>query len=180
MGFDLSRFHRRPAAAGDPGAGLRRRLYKGDRLLAGGPPAGVLYAPRPRRAPGAGQLRGVPMSFADEPGITRKVWLFSIILGHSRWLWGRFVASQTLQLVMRCHVAAFEAIGGVPCHASSSRDKIWARRAERRLLTYPLRQRCLSKIAANSVDVAVAVTALSGAPPDRDGSARRSLLVPSN
>ena len=54
------------------------------------------------------------VSFADEPGITRKVWLFSLILGHSRWLWGRFVASQNLQSVMRCHVAAFEAIGGVP------------------------------------------------------------------
>ena len=33
------------------------------------------------------------VSFADEPGVTRKVWLFSIVLGHSRWLWGRFVAS---------------------------------------------------------------------------------------
>ena len=54
------------------------------------------------------------VSFTDEPDITRKVWLFSIILGHSRWLWGRFVASQNLQSVLRCHVAAFEAMGGVP------------------------------------------------------------------
>ena len=54
------------------------------------------------------------VSFTDEPGVTRKVWLFSIILGHSRWLWGRFVASQNLQSVMRCHIAAFAAMDGVP------------------------------------------------------------------
>ncbi len=52
--------------------------------------------------------------FTDEPGVVRKVWLFSIVLGHSRWLWGRFVASQNLQSVLRCHVGAFEEIGGVP------------------------------------------------------------------
>lgn len=26
--------------------------------------------------------------FASEPGVVRKVWLFSMVLGHSRWLWG--------------------------------------------------------------------------------------------
>jgi transposase len=52
--------------------------------------------------------------FTDEPGVVRKVWLFTMVLGHSRWLWGRYVASQNLQSVMRCHIAAFEAIGGVP------------------------------------------------------------------
>jgi transposase len=54
------------------------------------------------------------VEFSDEPGVVRKVWLFSMILGHSRWLWGRFVASQNLQSVLRCHIGAFEAIGGVP------------------------------------------------------------------
>jgi transposase len=54
------------------------------------------------------------VAFTDEPGVTRKVWLFSIILGHSRWLWGRFVASQNLQSVLRCHIAAFAAMDGVP------------------------------------------------------------------
>jgi transposase len=54
------------------------------------------------------------VEFTDEPGVTRKVWLFSMVLGHSRWLWGRFVASQNLQSVMRCHVAAFDAMGGAP------------------------------------------------------------------
>ena len=40
--------------------------------------------------------------------MTRKVWLFSIVLGHSRWLWGRFVASENLQLVLHCHIEAFD------------------------------------------------------------------------
>ena len=48
------------------------------------------------------------VEFTDEPGVTRKVWLFSMVLGHSRWLWGRFVSSQNLQSVMLCHIAAFE------------------------------------------------------------------------
>jgi transposase len=54
------------------------------------------------------------VEFTDEPGVVRKVWLFSMVLGHSRWLWGRFCASQNLQTVMRCHVAAFAAMGGAP------------------------------------------------------------------
>ena len=52
--------------------------------------------------------------FTGDPGRTRIVWLFSLVLGHSRMLWGRFVAHQDLQTVLRCHVAAFEALGGVP------------------------------------------------------------------
>jgi hypothetical protein len=39
------------------------------------------------------------VAFTDEPGVVRKVWLFSMVLGHSRWLWGWFVASQNLQSV---------------------------------------------------------------------------------
>ncbi len=52
--------------------------------------------------------------FDDEPGVVRKVWLFSMVLGHSRWLWGRSCAGQNLQTVLRCHIAAFEAMGGAP------------------------------------------------------------------
>jgi transposase len=52
--------------------------------------------------------------FADEPGAERVVWLFSLVLGHSRLIWARFVAQQDLATVLRCHVAAFEALGGVP------------------------------------------------------------------
>ncbi|WP_111735876.1 IS21 family transposase [Roseovarius amoyensis] len=54
------------------------------------------------------------VEFTDEPGVVRKVWLLSMVLGHSRWLWGRFVASQNLQSVLRCHIAAFSDMGGVP------------------------------------------------------------------
>ena len=55
--------------------------------------------------------------FADDPGQVRPgqvriVWLFSMVLGHSRLIWGRFVAHQDLQTVLRCHMAAFEALGG--------------------------------------------------------------------
>ena len=52
------------------------------------------------------------VAFTDEPGVWRKVWLFSFVLGNSRWLWGRFCSNQKLETVLRCHVAAFEACGG--------------------------------------------------------------------
>lgn len=54
------------------------------------------------------------VAFTDDPGWVRKVWLFSLVLGYSRWLWGRFVLHQDLVTVLRCHVAAFAALGGVP------------------------------------------------------------------
>lgn len=63
------------------------------------------------------------MAFSDEPGVTRKVWLFSMVLGHSSWLWGRFVSSQNLQSVMRCHIAGFDAMGGSPEHILYDRMK---------------------------------------------------------
>jgi transposase len=52
--------------------------------------------------------------FTDEPGVERIIWLFSLVLGHSRMLWGRFVLHQDLQTLPRCHASAFEAFGGVP------------------------------------------------------------------
>ena len=54
------------------------------------------------------------VEFTDEPGVTRIVWLFSMVLGYSRLIWARFVVHQDLQSVLRCHIAAFEAIGAVP------------------------------------------------------------------
>src|SRR3954465_14329630 len=54
------------------------------------------------------------VAFTDEPGIKRIVWLFSLVLGHSRLIWARFVLHQDLQTILRCHTAAFGAIGGVP------------------------------------------------------------------
>lgn len=52
--------------------------------------------------------------FADEPMTPRIVWLFSMVLGYSRLIWARFVLHQDLPTVLRCHSAAFDAIGGVP------------------------------------------------------------------
>ncbi len=54
------------------------------------------------------------VEFAGEPGVRRIVWLFSMVLGHSRLIWARFVVHQDLQSVLRCHIAALEALGGVP------------------------------------------------------------------
>jgi transposase len=54
------------------------------------------------------------VEFTDEPGVRRIVWLFSMVLGHSRLIWARFVVHQDLQSVLRCHLAALEAIGGTP------------------------------------------------------------------
>jgi transposase len=63
------------------------------------------------------------VTFADEPGVTRVVWLFSMVLGFSRLLWARFVVHQDLQTVLRCHVAALTAIGGAPCEILYDRMK---------------------------------------------------------
>ncbi len=52
--------------------------------------------------------------FTDEPMTPRIIWLFSMVLGHSRLIWARFVMHQNLPTVLRCHIAAFEAIGGAP------------------------------------------------------------------
>jgi transposase len=54
--------------------------------------------------------------FTDEPGTERILWLFSLVLGHSRMMWARFVLHQDLPSLLRCHAAAFEALGGVPEH----------------------------------------------------------------
>jgi hypothetical protein len=51
---------------------------------------------------------------AVRPTVPRIVWLFSLVLGSSRWLWARFVLHQDLQTVLRCHIAAFADLGGVP------------------------------------------------------------------
>jgi transposase len=62
-------------------------------------------------------------SFSDEPGLVRIVWLFSLVLGHSRYIFARFVMHQDLQTLLRCHMLAFEAIGGVPIEILYDRMK---------------------------------------------------------
>jgi transposase len=54
------------------------------------------------------------VEFDDAPGERRVVWLFAMVLGHSRYLWGRYVLHQDLSSLLRCHMAAFECFGGVP------------------------------------------------------------------
>ena len=63
------------------------------------------------------------VTFEDEPGVTRIIWLFSLVLGHSRHIVARFVLHQDLQTLLRCHMTAFEAIGGVPIEILYDRMK---------------------------------------------------------
>lgn len=61
--------------------------------------------------------------FTDEPGVTRIVWLFSIVLGHSRFIFARYVMHQDLQTLLRCHMQAFAVLGGVPIEILYDRMK---------------------------------------------------------
>ena len=54
------------------------------------------------------------VEFDTEPGQERKVWLFAMVLGHSRYLWAQFVLHQDLPTLLRCHMEAFEHFGGAP------------------------------------------------------------------
>src|SRR3954454_18561781 len=63
------------------------------------------------------------VDFADDPGTSRIVWLFSLVLGHSRFLFARYVMHQDLQTLLRCHVQAFTVIGGVPMEILYDRMK---------------------------------------------------------
>jgi transposase len=62
-------------------------------------------------------------TLTDEPGLTRIVSLFSLVLGHSRHIFARFVMHQDLQTLLRCHMLAFAAIGGVPIEILYDRMK---------------------------------------------------------
>lgn len=62
-------------------------------------------------------------TFTDEPGIIRIIWLFSMVLGHSRYIFARFVMHQDLQTLLRCHMLAFAAIDGVPIEILYDRMK---------------------------------------------------------
>jgi transposase len=57
--------------------------------------------------------------FTDGSGAEQVVWLFSLVLGHSRMLWGRFVLHQDLQALLRCHAAAFDAMKLAPESSST-------------------------------------------------------------
>ena len=71
------------------------------------------------------------VEFDDEPGVVRKTWLFTLVLGHSRWHWGRFCADQDLQTVLRCHIDDLAAMAGAPGELLYDRMKTAVRRHER-------------------------------------------------
>lgn len=52
--------------------------------------------------------------FSDEPSRVRVVWLFSLVLGFSRYLVGQFTPGQHLAVVLRCHLQAMAELGGAP------------------------------------------------------------------
>jgi transposase len=62
------------------------------------------------------------VEFTDEPGVTRIVWLFCMVLGYSRLIWARFIIHHDLQSVLRCHIAALDA----PCAMRSKHFEILA------------------------------------------------------
>jgi transposase len=63
------------------------------------------------------------ITFTDAPEIPRIVWLFSLVLGHSRSIFARFVLPQDLQTLLRCHMLAFDSIGGMPLAILDDRMK---------------------------------------------------------
>jgi transposase len=63
------------------------------------------------------------VDFADHPGSSQIVWLFSLVLGHSRFIFARYVLHQNLQTLLRCHIQAFIALGGVPIEILYDRMK---------------------------------------------------------
>ena len=102
---------------------LKERGYQGgytavtDFLRDVRPPPNPAYEVRYETGPGdQGQVDFAQFQvvFTDEPRTPRIVWLFSMVLGYSRLIWARFVVHQDLAAVLRCHVAAFEALGGAP------------------------------------------------------------------
>src|SRR6187200_631376 len=102
---------------------LKERGYRGgytavtDALRELRPPATSVFEVRFETQPGDQaqvDFAQFQVAFADEPGVIRIVWLFSLVLGYSRLLWARFVLHQDLQSVLRCHLAAFAALDGVP------------------------------------------------------------------
>ena len=63
------------------------------------------------------------VDFTDDPGTSRIVWLFSLVLGHSRFIFARYVMHQDLQTLLRCHMQAFDALGGTPIEILYDRMK---------------------------------------------------------
>ena len=116
---------------------LKERGYSGcysvvtDFLRSVRPPRAQPFERRFETAPGKQaqvDFARFQVEFSDEPEVVRirdlcERRLFTIILGHSRWLWGRFCATQDLQTVLRCHIDAFAAMDGAPSELLYDRMK---------------------------------------------------------
>lgn len=110
-GLSARRLHREIRAMGYTGAYSSLTEYL--RLIR--PSVPQVFEKRFETAPGEQaqvDFAEFQVDFTSERGVIRRVWLFSMVLGHSRWLWARFCPNQTLETVMRCHIAAFNAMGG--------------------------------------------------------------------
>jgi transposase len=77
--------------------------------------------------------------FRDEPERLRIVWLFSLVLGYSRYLFGQFVHDQSLAQVLRCHLQAFRELGGIPMEILYDRMKtaVLGEDEERNIIYHP-------------------------------------------
>jgi transposase len=77
--------------------------------------------------------------FTDEPDHLRVVWLFSLVLGFSRYLFGQFVTGQHLAVVLRCHLDAFAELGGIPQQILYDRMKtaVLGEDEERQVIYHP-------------------------------------------
>lgn len=102
---------------------LRERGYAGgyttvtDYLRHLRPPREHGYEHRFETAPGQQaqvDFAHFQVCFTDEPSQVQVVWLFSMVLGYSRYLYAHFACRQDLATVVRRHVAAFNDFGGVP------------------------------------------------------------------
>ncbi len=102
---------------------IRPMGYAGGRTALGDfvrevrPPAAPVFEVRFETEPGQQaqvDFAHFKVVFADEPEQARVVWLFSLVLGHSRYLFARFCLHQDLQTLLRLHVEAFEHLQGVP------------------------------------------------------------------
>jgi len=75
------------------------------------------------RRPSSGRLCSLPGRLDRRALGDADLWLFSFVLGHSRLIWAGSSSTRTCRRFLRCHMAAFEAIGGVPRRSSTSRMK---------------------------------------------------------
>jgi transposase len=77
--------------------------------------------------------------FSEQPEQIRVVWLFSLVLGFSRYLAGQFATGQHLAVVLRCHMQAFEELGGVPQEILYDRMKtaVLGEDEERQIIYHP-------------------------------------------